>query len=305
MKWIIGASVLAVAMGLAAIMTIPAATITPDEATLKLLPPETKGVAFIDVAALRDAPLVKQALASDHFKHLNLDLERLKNETGFDVHRDLEKVTLATLGPRQGIAIVQGQFDRVRIEQLLNEKSRMSSEVHMGRTLYGDDQKAVTFIDNLIVVGERNTIKKAIDQISVPGAQPLRSDLLEAIKTIEAGNQIWATGDISIHDLPGGFHGPAPALEMLKTFRSGTYQMRVDRDVYAKAVCNFEDAGAAKNLSEMARGFLAVAKLQVAKERDLLHALDGIQVSNSGTSVTVTIDEPGDLLLKLKDIHPR
>ena len=77
--------------------------------------------------------------------------------------------------------------------------------------------------------------------------------------------------------------------------------MRVDRDVHAKAVCNFIDAEAARSLSEMARGFLAIAKLQVAKEPDLLHALDGIQVSSSGMSVVVSIDEPGELLLKMPE----
>jgi hypothetical protein len=49
----------------------------------------------------------------------------------------------------------------------------------------------------------------------------------------------------------------------------------------------------------MARGLLAVAKLQVAKQQpDLLHILDGIQVSSSGSSVIAQIEEPGDLLMK-------
>ena len=34
MKWILGSSIMAIAMGWAATATIPAATITPDEATL-------------------------------------------------------------------------------------------------------------------------------------------------------------------------------------------------------------------------------------------------------------------------------
>ncbi len=299
MKWMIGASVIAIAMGWAATTTIPAATITPDEATLKLLPSETQGVAFIDVAALHEAPLVKEALASGQFQQFHRDLDRLKAETGFDVHRDLQKVTVATLGPQQMLAIAQGQYDKLKIEQLFNEKGHMTSEVYLGRTLYGDEHKAVTFIDNLIILGDRNTVKKAVDQMSLPGSQPLRGDLLDAIRTIEAGSQVWAVGDFSIHNVPVGIPGRVPAAEMLKSFQSGTYQMRVDRDVHAKAVCTFTDAEAAKNLSDMARGFLAVAKLQVAKEPDLLHLLDGIQVSSSGTSVVVNIDEPGELLMKM------
>ena len=99
---------------------------------------------------------------------------------------------------------------------------------------------------------------------------------------------------------------PAPALELLKSLRSGTYQMRVDQDVHARATGSFEDADSAKTLADMARGLIAVAKLQVAKQEPdmlLLHLLDGVHVTDSGTSVVVNIDEPGGLLKKLRDLR--
>src|SRR5438094_920170 len=129
-----------------------------------------------------------------------------------------------------------------------------------------------------------------LDQMSLPGSRPLRTDLTEALRTIEAGSQVWAVGDFSIPDLPD-LRGPAPALELLKSLRSGTYQMRVDQDLHARATGNFADAEAAKNLGDMGRGLIAVAKLQVASQPDMLHLLDGIQVRDSGASVVVNIDE--------------
>jgi hypothetical protein len=46
---------------------------------------------------------------------------------------------------------------------------------------------------------------------------------------------------------------------------------------------------------------IALVKTQVATQNpDLLHALDGVQVSNSGTQIVVNIDEPGDLVKKLR-----
>jgi hypothetical protein len=93
---------------------------------------------------------------------------------------------------------------------------------------------------------------------------------------------------------------------MLKSLQSGTYQMRVDQDLHAKGIAHFADAEAAKSLSDMARGFIAIAKLQVAKEnRDLLHLLDGIQVTSSGTSVVVNVEEPGHLLKQLPNLKRR
>src|SRR5207237_6891581 len=103
-------------------------------------------------------------------------------------------------------------------------------------------------------------------------------------------------------DLPsGGFRQLGPAAEVLKSLRRGTYQMRVDRDLHARATGNFADADSAKNLADMARGLIALAKVQVARQQpDLVHLLDGIEVSSSGSSVIAEIEEPGDLLMKLR-----
>jgi hypothetical protein len=306
MKWIAGASIMALAMGWAITMTVPAATITPDEATLKLLPPETEAVAFFDVASLRHAPLVQEALKT-YAPAIDGDLGEFITATGFDPRRDLDKVTVAKIGPQQMLAIAHARFDKFKIEQFIKDKSRgrVSSQAHLGRTIYTDRDKAFSLIDDVIIAGNVQAVKKAIDQMSLPGSMPLRSDLMEQIRTIEAGNQVWAVGDFSVQDLPRGVRGSAPAQEILKSMRSGTYQMRVDQDLHAKGVAHFEDAEAAKNLSEMARGFIAIAKLQVAKDKDLLHLLDGIQIQNSGPSIVVNIDEPGELLKKLPDFRQR
>ena len=92
--------------------------------------------------------------------------------------------------------------------------------------------------------------------------------------------------------------------EMLKSLKSGTYQMRVDTGIHARAIGNFADAESAKNIGDLARGAIAVAKMQVAKQQaDMVQLLDGIQVSNSGPSLTVRVEEAGELLMKLKDSY--
>ena len=59
--------------------------------------------------------------------------------------------------------------------------------------------------------------------------------------------------------------------------------MRIDSDIHARATGTFSDENSARNIGDLARGALAVAKLQVARQQpDMVHVLDGIQVSNSG-----------------------
>src|SRR5262249_33529685 len=114
MKWVLGISIIAIGMGWAATATIPAAAVSVDEASFKFLPPETQAIAFIDVAALRSAPLVQDALqavqAKDGSFALPNDVAEFTRATGVDPMRDIDKVTLAKIGPKDGFAVVQGRI---------------------------------------------------------------------------------------------------------------------------------------------------------------------------------------------------
>src|SRR5215813_703558 len=305
MKWVLGlgASIFAIAMGLAATTTIPAAAVSIDDAIFKFLPPETQGIVFIDVAALRNASLVRDALKDQKLTSPR-GWDDFVQATGMVPERDIDKVTIGKLDAQDGLVIIQGRIDKFKIEQFLKDKGKQP-QAYLGRNLYLDGDGAFVLLDNVALLGKLSAVKKAIDQMQLPGSSPLRRDLMAAIQTIETGNQVWGVGDFSVNDLGTlGVRGPAPAVEMLKSLKSGTYQMRVDTGIHARAIGNFADAESAKNIGDLARGAIAVAKLQVAKQQpDMVLLLDGIQVSNSGPTLTVRIEEAGELLMKLKDLR--
>ncbi len=307
MKWIVGVSIFAAtALGWVATTTIPAATITPDEATLKYFPPETESIAFVDVAALRDVPLVHDALYQGQMKSVSPEIGGFMDSTGFDVRRDLDSVMIGRANGYDHLVVANARYDKFKTEQFLKDKGN-APETYLGRAIYHDNNAAIACLDGVILLGTDATVKKAIDQITYPGALQLRTDLLDSIRTIEAGNQVWAVGNFSPQDLPVGAVPDTPVTQILKTLRHGTYQMRIDKDVHARGTGDFADAESARNLSDMARGFIAVAKLQIAKQQpDFLQLLDGIDVRSGGSSVTVRIDESGDLLMKLQKarLHP-
>ena len=309
MKWIFGASILALTLGWAGTATIPAATITPDESLLKYFPPETKGVAFIDVASLRNAPLVQSVLSQGRFQSLPPAVNDFVESTGFDVRRDLDRVTVGTISALDRLVVAEARYDRFKAEQYVKDKGA-ESETYLGRTVYrtGEFQQgrsysegAVTFLDSMILFGTESAVKQGLDRMTYPGGVQISSDLMDAIRTIEAGNQIWAVGNALELNLPAGELSQTPAMQIMQSLRRGTYQMRIDRDIHARALADFTDANTASNLADMAKGFIAVAKLQVSKQQpDLVHVLDGIQVSSSGSTVTAQIEEPGDLLMKFR-----
>ncbi len=299
MKWIGGLLTIAVIMGWVATASIPAAPVSIDPASLRFLPPETRGIALVDLAALRNATLVQNALQT-----ATLDFQKgLANfvaATGLDPQKDVDRITVGKLGTNQILMIVQGRIDKFKAEQFFRDKGK-EEETYLGQTIYHDGDGGFVFLDGVVLMGQLEAVKKGLDQMSLPGSTPLSADLTAAIQTIEVGNQVWAVGDFSIADMPAAVREPAPIVEILKSLQRGTYQMRIDSDIHARATGTFSDENSARNIGDLARGALAVAKLQVARQQpDMVHVLDGIQVSNSGTILTVRVDESGDLLKKLQ-----
>jgi hypothetical protein len=296
MKGIFGVLLIAVVLVMAAIATIPAATVTIDDVSLKFLPSETEGIVYIDVAALRNAPLMQDVLKNNS-PVFQREIDEFMRSTGIDPVRDIDRLTLAKVSARDGLAIVQGRLNRFRIEQFLRDRGRRP-QAYLGQTLFRDGSGATVLLDNVMLMGQDGAVRKAVSQMQLPGSLPLRSDLTAAMEMIEAGNQIWGVGDVSIQDIGAGVR--TPGLEMLKPLRSGTYQMRVDTGIRARAIGQFADADTARNIADLARGALAVAKVQAAKQQpDLTPLLNGFEVSNSGATMTVRIEASGEHLNKL------
>jgi len=312
MKWIVGVSVVAAVVFAVATATIPAQTIVPDQTVLKLFPAETQGVAFVDLAALRNTPLGVEIMAQG--APLTPQVPKLQDfidATGFNFREDVDRVTVARLDARRAIFVIQARFDQFKVERYLADHvTRL--DTYMGRTIYEDRDHdfGVAFIDGLVISGYTDAVKKAVEQVSLPASSiALRSDLLAAIRNFEAGSQVWAAGEFNFEELPVAqlppqAAGAGPIFDLLKTLQGGTYQMRVDTNIHAKAVANFTSAENAKTLSDLSRGVIALVKTRVAAQNlDLLHALDGLQVSYSGTQMFVNIDEPGDLVKKLRQLR--
>src|SRR5215472_14901652 len=104
MKWALGASVFAIAMGWAATTTIPAATVSIDEGIFKFLPPETQGVVFIDVAGLRNASFVRDVL-KDQKLTVPREWDEFAKATGTNPESDIDKVTIGKLNAQDGLVI--------------------------------------------------------------------------------------------------------------------------------------------------------------------------------------------------------
>jgi hypothetical protein len=304
MKWILGASVIAVVAGMAATMTLPAQTISPDEAILKLLPRETNGVAFVDLASLRSAPLYDETVVAQFRAKLPPVVVEFGEATGIVFDRDLDSVTVGRVGSRQMVAIAYASFDKFKVEQYLNDK-QVQTETYLGRVIFHPrSEGGVCLVDNLVIAGHTEAVKKVIERLAAPGESVLQNPgLLDSIKAIEAGSQVWAAGEFDTRLLPDQPEAPVQIAELMKSLQGGTYQMRIDQDVHVVATARFTDPEKARMTGDLLRGLIAVAKLQLSRQPDMIGLLDGVRVQESGLSMTVNFDVSGELLEKLQNMR--
>jgi len=286
----------------AASMTVCAAPVSIDATSLKFIPPDAGGIAFIDVAALFKSPLLQDVFKNE----LPGKVPEVISGTGLDIQREISSITVAKLGAGESLVIVQGPFDRFKVEQYFRDTDK-TPEAYLGQTLYHDSAGLVVILNNVILSGKTEAIHKAIDQMQLPGSTPLRSDLMAAVQAIEAGNQVWGVGDFSVGGLKAiDVQGAAPVRGTLQSLKSGTLQLAVDTGVHLRVTGNFMDAERARTLADLAGGALALARLQFAKQQpDLVPLLDGIQVSSDGMTLSLRLDASGESLKKLNRGLPR
>ena len=309
MKWILGVTTIAVVIGVVATMSVPAQTITPDEATLKLFPLETQGVGFVDVAGLRGSTLFNE-LILQKLPHPT-ELNEFVQATGFDVMRDVDRITAGRISQRDVLAIIQARYDNFKVEQFVKDKAdHIVTETYLGRVIYrgnGDSEHAggVSFINNLIVAGSLSGVKQAIDRLAAPAQSIVQNtELMDQIRTIEAGNQVWAAGKFDMN-MFGDNRAPEKIEEMAGSLKSGTYQMRIDQDVHVRASGVFGSPEMAKSTGDMLRGLVAMARLQVSGGQDdkLVRLLDGVSIENSNEKVLITFNTTGTLLKELQEMR--
>jgi hypothetical protein len=104
---------------------------------LEMAPADSTFIAYADVAALRQDPLVQRAAAFAQPATQDRDYVEFVRSTGFDYQRDLDRVVFAT-GPGAAaagtMAVAEGRFDQKKIEEYALRSGKVENE--NGRAVY-------------------------------------------------------------------------------------------------------------------------------------------------------------------------
>jgi hypothetical protein len=213
-------------------------------------------------------------------------------------------------------AVIKGDFDENKIVAFVQEKERKEGRTDLkvtdysGKKIYSGPrgkQSAYFANANTVIVGSEEWLKNVIDNKLDGNNLSSNTDLMKLIGQLPHKDQLWAVG------MPGNLmdrmaselskHENFKAGHTLRSLKSGMVSAQVNAaaEVWASATCTTEED--CRLMSEALKGALAMAKLAVSDDRELVDMLNGFEIEAKGTELHVTGKIDKVFLEKLKERH--
>ena len=153
----------------------------------------------------------------------------------------------------------------------------------------------------LVMLGDEAAVREAVDTAASGRDVTGNAELMRLVGDLEAGANAWAVGRFDViasrAKLPEGVSSQIPAI---KWFAAAG---RVNGGVSGTFRAEARDDEAARNLRDVANGFLALARLQVGSKPELNAALQSLQLSGTGTTVQLSFTMPPELFDLMMSAH--
>jgi hypothetical protein len=250
---------------------------------------------------------------------------QLESETGINVETDIDRVVVCVAPPVDGtshlpatvLVLARGRFDQVRIEALMRVHGAVVEEYKGGRLIIAQagsadgatpdtrprqrDALSVTFIEpGLVGLGSTQLVRNAID-LKAAGDKVTASEdnvtankkMMSLVNSLERGN-VWAVGRFdaltSQARLPGDLAGRLPPITWFSA--SGHVAGGLSGVLQAET----RDDESAGNLRDVARGLLALAKMQAGSRPEMLAMVQSLHLGGTGKTVVLSFEVPAEIL---------
>jgi hypothetical protein len=279
----------------------------PDE--LRFVPRDATLIAFANVSEIMTSGLRDRVRRT--MPGMPNEQERFREETGINIETDIDSVVVSLSRRLEkdsaeddkrdpaGLMVARGRFDQVRIQALMREHGA-TVEDYRGKTLISAPSKepngqgmALTYIEpGVVAAGDPALVRNAIDLTGGGSSVTGNEDIMKLIRALDGGNA-WAVGRFdalaSQARLPGGL------AEQLPTITWFSASGRVDGGVSGVLRAETRDEESANNLRDVARGFLALAKLQSAAKPELQTLVDSLELGGTGATVALSFNVPAEI----------
>jgi hypothetical protein len=299
----------------------------PEE--LRFLPSSASVIAYADVREVMASELrqrFRKSLAADAQENGQREFQNL---TGINIETDIERVLAcfdasenSSTAMGAGLVIARGTFDNVKIEALMREHGARVEDYKGRRLIVADrfspripsdpgdsrdstlkpqivlpqnsENFSLAFLEpGLVALGSTSLVRHAID-LRVTGGESAATneDLLSHVRELEGGN-VWAVGRMDV--LRARANLPDIVANQLPPITWFSIRGRIDGGLQALLSAEARDDESAKNLRDVVRGFLALAKLQTSSKPEFQQFVQSLELSGTGRTVALSLDVPSQV----------
>ena len=246
--------------------------------------------------------------------------EEFQAQTGIDIEHDIDYVIAAmatsaggVTPDKSGMVVARGRFDVVKLEGLAREHGGTVEEYRGKRlvTVTGSESTpdvtpeagpslhshsmTIAFLEpGLVAVGESAAVKHAIDAQMSATSITSNNEMMELVSDIERTNNAWAVGRLDVltnhAQLPEQIANQVSAVKWFAA--AGHINGGLSGTIRAEA----RDDQAAENLRDVVRGVLALGRLQAQSDARLNAAVQSLELTGTGKTVSLSFTVPAELL---------
>ena len=230
--------------------------------------------------------------------------DELEQQLGLHIERDIDLV-LAFLAPGpdagrpSGLVLFRGRFDTTRLEAVARGRGATVSDYADTRVVSVDAGDvgafALAFMEpGLVAVGDLATVQRAVDRGSAGTDITSNEQLMGLLERVESGSNAWAVGRFG--DLSSFGFLPAEVSNQMAAVTAFAIDGHVNGGLRGSLSLEGRDEEAGQNLRDVFRGFLGLAKMQTTGRSGLQAMVDSLQLSGTGTMVTMSFSIPSEAL---------
>jgi hypothetical protein len=305
----------------------------PEE--LRYLPSTSTVVAFADVREVMTSELrhrFRESVLQGAQENGQREFQEL---TGINIETDIDRVVASldvTTGTGNmngsGVVLARGRFDEVKIEALMREHGA-HMDVYKDKRLITAEAKipappstdstlplpavppvpapqtfSLSFVEpGLVALGTTTLVQHVVDLHSGGGESALTNEeLMEHVRALGNGN-LWAVGRLDV--LRARSKLPDVVADRIPPITWFSASGRIDGGLQAALSAETRDEESAKNLRDVVRGFLALAKLQTSTKPEYQRFVDSLQLGGTGNKVALSVDIPAQVFEALRAAIPK
>jgi hypothetical protein len=271
-------------------------------AELAYVPGNVHMVAYADVRQVMNSPFRAklQQLQRDNPSAA----DGFEARTGINLQTDVDQV-IAAMSPGSAdvradrpLTLARGRFNELKIEGLMRDHGAQV-EQYRGRRLIviKDDAHDATLVfpeRGLALFGDGAAVRRALDvKAGAAGDITGNKEFMDLVGDVDEGTA-WT---VATFDALAGHAAIPPAVaNQLPPINWLAASGRIEGDVHGLIRADARDEEAARNLRDVVRGFLALAKIQGSRTPELNGMLNSVELGGEGKTVSLSFDLTPDAL---------